>query len=124
MNNSNKPYRITDQNGIYFLTLTVVDWLDVFTRKEYKLEVVDSLNYCVKNKGLDLHAWCLMSNHLHLLGKTREPFSLSDFLRDFKRHLAKRIVESLETESIESRRDWMLNRMKFRAGQVKRVENY
>ncbi len=39
-----RPYYIYDQNALYFLTLTVVDWMDVFVRKEYKLEVVDSLN--------------------------------------------------------------------------------
>ncbi|QDH79039.1 transposase [Echinicola soli] len=124
MSKQDKPYRITDQHGVYFLTLTVVDWLDVFTRKEYKLEVVDSLNYCVQKKGLELYAWVLMSNHLHLLGRTREPFRISDFIRDFKKYVAARILDSLGRESIESRRSWMLSRMKFRGGQVKRVLNY
>ncbi|AWW31239.1 transposase [Echinicola strongylocentroti] len=124
MNNSVKPYSISDQHGVYFLTLTVVDWLDVFTRKEYKLEVVDSLNYCVGKKGLELYAWCLMSNHLHLLARAREPFRISDFLRDFKKYVAARILDSLGRESIESRRSWILSRMKFRGGQVKRVLNY
>ena len=44
-------YFITDQNGVYFLTFTVTDWIDVFSRKEYKFEIVDSLNYCIKHKG-------------------------------------------------------------------------
>jgi len=25
--------RVTDQNGVYFITTTVVGWIDVFTRK-------------------------------------------------------------------------------------------
>jgi putative transposase len=33
-----KPFQISDQNGIQFLTITVMDWIDIFTRKEYKLE--------------------------------------------------------------------------------------
>ena len=33
-------------DGLYFLTLTVVEWVDVFTRREYKQVVVDSLRYC------------------------------------------------------------------------------
>ncbi|GGF51563.1 REP-associated tyrosine transposase [Echinicola rosea] len=124
MKSINKPYSITDQNGIYFLTLTVLDWLDVFTRKEFKIEVVDSLNYCIKQKGLELYAWCLMSNHLHLLGRVKEPLRMSDFLRDFKRHIGRKITDSLKIESFESRRTWILERMKFKASQVKRVENY
>jgi REP element-mobilizing transposase RayT len=119
-----RPYHIYDQNAVYFLTLTVVDWMDVFVRKEYKLEVVDSLNYCVKHKGLELYAWCLMSNHLHLLGRAIEPYKMSDVLRDFKKFVAKNVLASLEKEAIESRRKWLLDRMKFRATQIKRNEHY
>jgi hypothetical protein len=45
-------YRIGNQNDIYFLTITVVDWVDLFTRKEYAIIVIDSLKYCIENKGL------------------------------------------------------------------------
>ncbi|WP_421827154.1 hypothetical protein [Larkinella sp.] len=40
----------------YFLTLTVVDWVDVFTRPVYKDIIVDSLRYCQQHKGLELYA--------------------------------------------------------------------
>jgi putative transposase len=29
-------YKIRDQEGVYYLTFTVVNWIDVFTRKRYK----------------------------------------------------------------------------------------
>lgn len=76
-------YFITDQNATYFLTFTVIDWIDIFTRREYKFVITDSLNYCVNNKGLEIFAWCLMSNHLHLVGRAREHFRISDIIRDF-----------------------------------------
>ncbi len=60
-------YFINDQNSVYFLTFTIVDWVDVFTRKEYKFVIADSLNYCIEHKGLEVFAWRLMSNHLHLV---------------------------------------------------------
>jgi hypothetical protein len=41
-----------DQNDNYFLTITVVDWVDLFNRKDYSIIVVDSLKYCIENKGL------------------------------------------------------------------------
>ncbi|MEO1651953.1 MAG: transposase [Bacteroidota bacterium] len=110
-------YKIDNPEGIYFLTLTVVDWIDVFTRKEHKLTIVESLAYCQKHKGLILYAYCLMSNHLHLIVAAEEGFLLSDILRDFKRHTARMILLALETES-ESRRDWMLHRF-GRAGLAK-----
>lgn len=108
---------------MYYLTMTVVDWVDVFTRKEHKLRIVDSLKYCQKEKGLLVHGWCLMSNHLHLLASAREGFNLSDILRDFKKFTSKQIVADINNE-IESRRDWMLYRFEF-AGKFKtNVKNY
>ena len=96
---------INDQNAVYFLTFTIVDWVDVFTRKQYKNVITDSLNYCIGNKGLEVFAWCLMSNHLHLVCRSIESFRISDTIRDFKKFTAKSILEKIETEP-ESRRDW------------------
>ncbi|MEO8855137.1 MAG: hypothetical protein ABI359_15240 [Ginsengibacter sp.] len=45
-------YKITDQGTIYFVSFAVVDWVDVFTRKEYRDLVVESLKHCQENKGL------------------------------------------------------------------------
>jgi hypothetical protein len=33
-------YKIHDQNAPYFITMTTVGWIDVFTRKELKLLIV------------------------------------------------------------------------------------
>jgi len=41
---SGSRYNITKQNSIYFITITVVDWVDIFTRKDYKIIISDSLN--------------------------------------------------------------------------------
>ena len=57
--------RITGE--VYFVTDTVVDWVDIFTRPTYKHIVLESLAYCQKNKGLIIYAWVLMSNHLHAI---------------------------------------------------------
>ena len=60
-------YVIKDQQGVYFLTFHIVGWLDIFTRKRYRDIVVDAFNYCVATKGLRVHAWCMMSNHVHCI---------------------------------------------------------
>lgn len=41
------------EQGTYFVTLTVVDWIDVFIRPEYCAIVFESLEFCRKNKGLE-----------------------------------------------------------------------
>lgn len=63
-------YKIGNQHSVYFLTFTVTDWVYVFTGLNYKNIIVDSLEYCTKDKGLKLFAWCLMTNHIHIVCTT------------------------------------------------------
>jgi REP element-mobilizing transposase RayT len=120
---SSENYRIGNQNAAYFLTFTVTDWVDVFTRLNYRTIIVESLEYCMKNKGLKLYAWCLMTNHIHLICRVEEPFRMSDFLRDFKQFTAKRILEEIDSAS-ESRKDWMLYRFEYAGKYDKRITKY
>jgi REP element-mobilizing transposase RayT len=116
-------YFITDQNAVYSLTFTVTDWVDIFSRKEYKFEIVNSLNYCIHNKGLSIFAWCLMSNHLHLVCQAKDGYKLSDIIRDFKKFTAKVIV-TLINEISESRKDWLLYRFEFAGKFDNRIKMY
>jgi len=116
-------YKINEEEKAYFITLTVVDWVDVFTRKAYKLLVVESLKYCQQRKGLEIYGWCLMTNHLHLIVKAVGKQSLSEILRDFKKFTSKTIVDMIH-DSPESRSVWMLTRFKYRAKYLKRIKNY
>ena len=104
---SGDRYNIRDQNAKHFLTFTIIDWVDVFTRKEYKLEIVDSMNYCILNKGLIVYGWVIMSNHMHCILQAKEGYKLSDIIRDFKKFTAKRIINMIE-QGRESRKVWLL----------------
>jgi len=108
---------------LYYLTCTVVDWVDVFTRPVYRHIMVDALRYCQQQKGLELFAWCLMSNHLHLLARAAEGHNLSDILRDFKKFTSKAIVQAITDEPTESRRAWLLDRFYFRGRQDSKITN-
>ena len=116
-------YFITDQNGTYFFTFTVEDWIDVFTRKEYKTVVANSLNFCIEKKGLEIFAWCLMSNHIHLVCRARADYRISDIIRDFKKFTAKAILKMIEKEP-ESRKEWMLYRFRYAGKFDKRITTY
>jgi REP element-mobilizing transposase RayT len=116
-------YKMYDRDRAYFLTLTVVDWVDVFTRMNYKMKIIHSLNYCQKNKGLEIYGYCLMTNHLHLIAKATDTKSLSEILRDFKSHTAKSIIQLIKDEP-ESRRKWMLDRFQVAGKYLKRIDNY
>jgi putative transposase len=105
-------YRIKDQHAIYFITSTVHQWVDVFTRQDYINILIESLKYCQKEKGLKIYAWVIMSNHIHLIVQS-EKVHLSDIIRDFKTGLAnqftaKQIIQAIENNPKESRKKWLL----------------
>ena len=114
---------MADKEGTYFLTFTVVDWIDVFTRKEHAYVICDSLNYCILHKGLIVHAWVIMSNHLHLIARGATGHDISAIIRDFKKFTAKKIVQQVQDEP-ESRREWMVRHFTYRASQIKRVSDH
>lgn len=49
-------YQINDQRAVYFLTFQIVGWVDIFSRKVYRDVMVESLNFCVGNKQLNIYA--------------------------------------------------------------------
>ena len=116
--------RISD-GYIYFLTLTVVDWVDIFTRPVYKHILINSIKYCQEAKGLEVYAWCLMSNHIYLVAGVKEEsnYTLSDILRDFKKFTNKRILAEIET-GVESRKKWMLNQFEFAGRYNPKIKDY
>jgi putative transposase len=100
-------YKIDNQAGIHFVTFVVVEWVDVFTRKIYKDIVLDSLRHCQSNRGLLLYAWCLMTNHMHMLLSAKNN-DTSAILRDFKKFTSRQIINAIESNPAESRKGWML----------------
>ncbi|QOG04747.1 transposase [Flavobacterium sp. MDT1-60] len=115
-------YVIRDQKLPHFITSTVVDWIDVFTRQTYRDIVIECLDYCIKNKGMILYGYVIMSNHIHLIVQSEEG-KLSDLIRDFKKFIAKNILDKIQN-SPESRREWMLERFKLATQKHQRNKEY
>lgn len=118
-----EQYKFHDNQGVYFTTSTVVNWIDIFTRLDYKMVIIDSLKYNQQQKGLVIHSWCLMTNHLHMIVSTKEGFSLSAIMRDFKKFTSKEIIKTI-VDIQESRKDWMLKSFEYAAKYSKRIKNY
>lgn len=91
----------------YFITMTVVGWIDVFTRKNHRDAIIESLKYCQKEKGLVIYAYVIMSNHIHMIVDINDTVPLKDIIRDFKKFTSKKILQQIQNEP-ESRREWML----------------
>ena len=109
-------YKILNQKGLNFLTFTIVDWIDLFTRKELAQILIESLKFCQENKGLVLNAFVIMPSHVHLIARAKDEERLSDIIQSFKSYTATQIIIYLKDhKNPESRRDWILNRFQFNA---------
>jgi len=90
--------------------------VDVFTRNEYKNILVDNLAYCQNNKGLEMFAWCIMTNHVHLIARAEEGHSLSDILRDYKKFTCKAVLKAMIENQRESRKEWLIKQFETEEG--------
>jgi REP element-mobilizing transposase RayT len=116
-------YKIGDQGAMYFVSFAVVSWVDVFSRKEYRDLIIESLKYCQEKKGLVIYAWCIMSNHIHLIISAKEN-NVSDVPGDFKKFTSKQILKTIIEHPGESRKEWMLQIFKKAGESNSRNTNY
>jgi putative transposase len=105
----------------YFLTLTIVERIDVFNIQSCCETFIESLKYCQKHKRLIIFAYVIMPNHIHMVVNTEEPFLLKDVMRDLKKFTSKSIMKILEEEP-EGRRAWNLS--SFASAVTKKHTNY
>ncbi|WP_194850303.1 REP-associated tyrosine transposase [Nonlabens antarcticus] len=102
-----RKYKFLEKDGAYFISFAVINWIDVFTREVYFDCMIQSMDYCRKNKGMEIYGYVIMTNHVHLIFRsaTGDP---SGLIRDFKGFTSKQLLKSIAENKKESRKDWML----------------
>ncbi|MHA6248424.1 REP-associated tyrosine transposase [Pontibacter sp. CAU 1760] len=102
-----RKYKFHNKEGLYFVSFAVVYWIDVFTREEYFAILADSLDYCRKNKGMEIYAWCIMPSHVHLIFRASDN-NPSTLLKELKTYTSKQLQKAIAEHNQESRKEWML----------------
>jgi REP element-mobilizing transposase RayT len=113
-----RKYKILDQEKLYFVTFTVIDWIDVFIRDEYRSIIIDSIKYCQENKSLEVYGYCIMTSHVHMIiGTSNTNVVLEGIIRDMKSFTSRKIRAAMEDTNVvhESRLEWILRTM-YNAG--------
>ncbi|MFZ1371563.1 MAG: transposase, partial [Ferruginibacter sp.] len=105
-------YKVGEDAIPHFITFSVVGWVDVFSREQYKELFVESLKYCQENKGMSLHAWVIMTNHVHLIISSQTN-KIENIVRDLKKFTSKQIITAIQENPTESRKEWMLNMFSY-----------
>jgi putative transposase len=102
-----RKYKFYEKEGAYFVSFATVNWIDVFTRDLYFSVMIESLDYCRKNKGMEIYGYCIMPSHVHIIFRS----ALSDpsgLMRDLKGFTSRKLMKAIEDNPQESRREWML----------------
>ena len=102
-------YKFVDNSAVYFITSTVAGWTDVFTREMYKTIFLDSIRHCQQSQGLKIHAWVLMTNHLHTICSCKEGNDLGLIWRNLKSFTAMKLIDAIIKNSKESRKEYLLH---------------
>ena len=99
-------YKITQEDGIYFVTSTIIEWIPVFTSKVYFDIVIESVKFCRTNKGSKLYAFVILDNHFHIIISGE---NLSRILGALKGFTSRQIIERLKVDN----KKWLLNQLAF-----------
>lgn len=118
-----RKYTFSDNSKMYFVTFTVIGWIDIFIRDEYRKIFYDSIKYSREHKGLEVYGYCLMTSHVHMIIGT-ETGNLSSIVGGLKSFISWSIRKELEAGDYESRKDWMLSMMKYAGENNKRNKDF
>jgi putative transposase len=108
----------------YFVTFTVIEWLEVFVHEEYSSILVNSIRFCQENKGLEVYSYVIMPNHVHMIASGGEKGNLGRILQDMKRHTSNTIVKTMEDSSPDRRQNYFLQRFYLAAEYSKRNKDH
>lgn len=114
--------KILDQYGLHFCTFTVVQWADLFSRQVYREIMVRNFNHCIANKGLHVHGYVFMTNHIHCILSAAQG-NLSGVIRDLKSFSAKQIYAQM-LQGPESRQEWLELVFRYAAGGHSRNQDF
>jgi len=101
-------YKFRNPEGIYFVSFAVVNWLDVFTRNIYREILCESFSFCQVKKGLNIYAYVIMPNHVHMIMSRTGEIQPESIMRDLKKFTSNEIIHSIINNPRESRKEWML----------------
>lgn len=97
-------YRISQDGTVYYVTFTITQWLPLFVREQPCKILTDSLNYCIRNKGLLVNAYVLMPTHLHAIVADRKADSvqLSQALDEFRKFTGRNLADWCDKHAPEA----------------------
>lgn len=84
-----------------YFTATILDWQHLLKPDKYKDIIIQSLQFLVKEKRIELNAFVIMSNHIHLIWQTQSEHLKENVQRDFLKYTSQTMIRDLELNHVE-----------------------
>ncbi len=78
-----------------FFTATIYEWQPVLYDDKHKDVIIESLQFLVSEKRIELNAFVIMHNHIHLIWQAMNEFTPSRIQASFMKYTAQQIKRSL-----------------------------
>ena len=88
-------YKIFNDNALYFVTSTTLEWVSVFTNEKYYNILIKTIKFYQTKNKLEIFAYVILPNHFHLIIRSNE---LIDSMKLIKMYSAREIIKQLLEE--------------------------
>ncbi len=92
-------YKIYEPTHPHFITCTVLHWIPIFTRTQTTDIIFDSLKYLQQNDNLQIYAYVILENHLHLVASSD---NIGSSMTKFKKYTARQIIDLLKSNNVKT----------------------
>ncbi len=99
-------YKIINDESIYFITSTTIEWIPVFTNEKYFDIIINTIKFHQTNSDLKIYCYVILDNHFHLIISSK---NLSKIIASIKSYAAKEVINQLTID----KKEWLLNQLSF-----------
>jgi REP element-mobilizing transposase RayT len=83
---------------LYFFTATILNWIQLLKKDKFKNIIMNSLIFLSKENRIQIYAFVIMPNHIHLIWQILNLHKLQDVQRDFLKFTAQELKRQLQKE--------------------------
>ena len=83
-----------------FFTATILDWKPLLQNDDYKDIIIDALRFAIKKRRINLYAFVIMNNHIHIVWQQLPPFTKSQVQLGFMKYTAQKIKYDLQKNNL------------------------
>ena len=102
-----KKYKLTDKSKLYFVSFGVTNWIDLFTRNEYRNVSIEKLKSLPERK--EFKTLCLVFNYeSRPFNNSNKGKCVSNIIINLKRHTSEGLHKAITNNKTESGKEWMI----------------